>query len=192
MPATRRQLLQYAGLAALAACGSRTPTLAIPDDDGPPPPPPDAEVCAPTADNIEGPFFKAGAPHRADLRTRTIHGLPLAIAGRVLDPACRPIAGAVIDIWHADAEGEYDLKGWNLRDRVTSDREGRWQLLSIVPGRYLNGPRYRPRHVHVKVGELTTQLYFPGDEYNHGDPWFDPSLLLREERGGHRYDLVLS
>ncbi len=202
MRPNRRQLLQYAGLAALAACGSRAPTIAIPDDDGPPPPPPD--VCAPTADNIEGPFFKRGAPHRADLRNAATPGMALAIRGRVLDTACQPLAGAVLDIWHADARGEYDNEGWNLRGRLTTDAHGNFHIASIIPGRYLNGSRYRPRHVHVKLvaaghAPLTTQLYFPGDEYNHGDPWFDPSLLLQQDGPSRdtpgfwsKFDLVLS
>lgn len=166
--------------------------------------PADAMVCAPTAENIEGPFFRRGAPSRADLRGPATPGMALAIQGRVLDTSCRPLAGAVIDVWHADARGEYDNEGWNLRGRITSDAHGNWRVDSIIPGRYLNGSRYRPRHVHVKLAAkghapLTTQLYFPGDEYNHGDPWFDPSLLLQQDGPSRdtpgfwsRFDLVLS
>ncbi len=55
---------------------------------------------------------------------------------------------------------------------------------AIVPGRYLNGSRYRPAHVHVKLSApghppLTTQLYFPEDPYNKGDPFIHRSLIMQ-------------
>ena len=217
-PLSRRQLLRGLGLVSLAGlgCGRTrtattpaadaspaaaplTPTLAIPDDDEPPP-----LACAPTADNIEGPFFKAGAPHRAQLADARTGGVAMYLAGRVLGADCRALAGATLDVWQADARGAYDLRGWNLRGRLTTDAHGAWSVSSILPGRYLNGSRYRPRHVHLKLTApghraLTTQLYFPGDEYNAGDPWFDPSLLIAADGPSRdtpgfwgRYDLILA
>ena len=58
-----------------------------------------------------------------------------------------------------------------------------------MPGHYLNGARYRPAHLHVKVHvagaeRLTTQLYFEGDPYNEGDAWFHPSRALHLVRRG--------
>ena len=198
MTLSRRHLLQSFGLATLAAACTRkaagvavadggsaapatfAPTIAIPDDDGPPP-----LVCEPTADNLEGPFWKRGAPFRAQLADASTRGMLMAIGGQVFGHDCRPLAGATLDVWHADAAGDYDNTGWKLRGRLTSGDDGRWHVDSIVPGRYLNGARYRPRHVHVKLTapghrELTTQLYFPGDPYNDGDPWFVSSLVLAQ------------
>ena len=156
-------------------------------DDGDPAPPP---VCAPTADNIEGPFYKAGAPHRATLVGAGDPGERLVIGGTVRAPDCAPIAGAVLDIWHADHRGGYDLAGFGLRGQLVTDAHGRWQLATIVPGRYLNGRRYRPAHVHVKLRaagrELTTQLYFADDPYLRGDPWVVDSLVLAHRRDGAR------
>jgi hypothetical protein len=202
---SRRYLLQSLGLGTLGAVGAlatgcpRTrgasladggsgsasasptplaPTLAIDDGDAPPP-----LVCSsPTADNIEGPFYKAGAPWRASISDGA-RGLMMGIGGAVLGSDCTPIAGATLDVWQADGTGEYDHTGWTLRGRLTSDRLGRWHVNSVVPGNYLNGSRYRPRHVHVKLAAagyrpLTTQLYFPGDPYNQGDSWFEPSLVI--------------
>jgi protocatechuate 3,4-dioxygenase beta subunit len=215
-PLSRRQLLRGLGFISLAglagtACHRRgntaastspdarlAPTLAVPDDDEAPP-----LVCEATHDNIEGPFFKAGAPRRDVLVDGRVPGVDMHLGGRVLGADCRPLAGATLDIWHADSAGDYDLSGWNLRGRVTTARDGAWNVLSIVPGRYLNGPRYRPRHVHIKLTApghraLTTQLYFPHDEYNHGDPWFDPSLLMKQDIGRDNpafwgsFDLVLA
>ncbi|HUQ02847.1 MAG TPA: hypothetical protein VM261_10150 [Kofleriaceae bacterium] len=171
------------------------PTVAIPDDDGPPPLPSrdgtgglgetGALVCEPTADNIEGPFWKPGSPFRAQLSDAKTRGIYMSIGGQVFGGDCRPLAGATLDVWHADGAGEYDNTGWRLRGRLTSDQDGRWHVDSVVPGNYLNGSRFRPRHVHFKLvapghRELTTQLYFPGDPYNDGDAWFVASLMLAQ------------
>ena len=56
-----------------------------------------------------------------------------------------------------------------------------------MPGRYLNGARYRPAHIHVKVRApgfpvLTTQLYFPGDPHDEGDPFIVESLIMPVRR----------
>jgi hypothetical protein len=196
MTLSRRHLLRNLGLGSLTAlvgCTGRkapvsdaggttpfAPTVAIPDDDGPPP-----LVCAPTADNIEGPFWKPGSPFRAQLADAKTKGTYMAIGGQVFGGDCQPLGGATLDVWQADGTGEYDNTGWRLRGRLTTDKNGQWHVDSVIPGNYLNGSRYRPRHVHFKLAapghrELTTQLYFPGDRYNDGDPWFVPSLLLAE------------
>jgi len=192
----RRQFLG-AGLGTLlAACtrsavGSpRDAIAATPQiDDGDAAPPPIATAgCEPTADNIEGPFYKPGAPSRAVLAGDREAGERLVLAGRVATTACAVLAGATLDLWHADARGAYDNDGWGHRGTLTSDAQGRWQVKTIVPGRYLNGRRYRPMHIHVKLRargyqELTTQLYFDGDEYIAGDPFVVPSLIMAHTRG---------
>ena len=162
----------------------------------------DASCLPRTEDNIEGPFFLAGAPDRSNLMVAGEPGVPLAISGVVRDGGCRPIAGAVIEVWHADANGEYDNAGYVHRGVLRCDPAGRYDLATIVPGHYLNGPTYRPAHVHMKVyghGQpvLTTQLYFPGDPYNDNDPFIRSSLLLSDLRtqtdGSQtaRFDFVL-
>jgi protocatechuate 3,4-dioxygenase beta subunit len=193
MSFSRREFLGL-GTLLVAACSS--PTLAIADDDDMPP------RCGPaTSDNIEGPFYKSGAPHRAVLATSRDPGVPFAVAGTVMTTSCEPIANAELDIWHANARGDYDLDGFRFRGALTTDMAGRWQLRTIVPGRYLNGATYRPAHLHVKVRapghpELTTQLYFAGDPYNAKDPFIVTSLIMRHRavRGVRhaRFDFVLS
>ncbi|MDQ3341940.1 MAG: intradiol ring-cleavage dioxygenase [Myxococcota bacterium] len=212
MATNRREFLGFSiGSFLIAACGSAHESLAAtpgtPDDDGTPP---DeafaASSCSPrsceaTADNIEGPFYKAGAPHRAVIATDKDAGERLVISGVVRDTHCTPIANATLDIWQADARGGYDNDGWGLRGRMTTDKRGRFQLSSIVPGRYLNGRRYRPTHVHVKLRapnmrELTTQLYFEGDPYNEGDDFIVKQLIMQHAKsGGVRraaFDFVLA
>lgn len=190
---TRRDFLEYGiGSFVLFACGSPgraapcdalPPTHHIADDD---PPPADAftkTACRATAANIEGPFYRPGAPHRAVLADDRTAGERLLLGGTVLTTGCQPIADAELDIWQADARGAYDNDGYGLRGKLRTDQHGRWQIKTIVPGRYLNGRRYRPAHIHVKVraqgrGDLTTQLYFAGDPYNDGDDFIVPSLIM--------------
>ena len=146
---------------------------------------PEAQSCSgATAANIEGPFYKAGAPNRAVLADAGERGERLVITGSVLTIDCEPIVGAELDVWHADAAGGYDNEGFHLRGKLVTDEKGRYEMRTIVPGRYLNGDTYRPAHVHVKLRAqghrvLTTQLYFAGDPYNKVDPFIVESLIMK-------------
>jgi protocatechuate 3,4-dioxygenase beta subunit len=144
--------------------------------------------CQPTLADIEGPFFTPESPERSMLADAGLTGDRLRLRGRALDGQCRPIAGAVLDFWQADVDGAYDTVGFMLRGHVRTDAEGRYEIETIVPGRYLNGAMYRPAHIHAKAyvnGRelLTTQLYFEDDPYNDVDPWFqaENALALRGE-----------
>jgi protocatechuate 3,4-dioxygenase beta subunit len=187
---TRREFLHVSALALVAcdrsatAAGSLPPTPAIADDDPPP-------ACTVTADNIEGPFYRPGAPSQAVLVGDRDPGERLLLTGSVRDPTCAALAGAVLDVWHADARGDYDRDGYRFRGTLVTDRRGRFELRTIIPGRYLNGDRFRPAHIHVKLRapgrrELTTQLYFAGDPYNDGDPFIVPSLILAHRADGRQ------
>jgi len=106
------------------------------------------------------------------------------VQGLVLSIECRPIAGALVDFWHADDAGEYDNQGYRLRGHQFTDQAGRYRLQTVVPGLYPG----RTRHFHVKVQArnqpiLTTQLYFPAEPQNARDRIFSPDLLMRVEDG---------
>ena len=136
----------------------------------------------PTPAQTEGPYFKAGSPMRTSLVEPGMAGTRLALSGRVLSRDCRPIAGARLDFWQADASGTYDNSGYRLRGNQTTGVDGRYVLETIVPGEYPG----RTEHIHVKVqragvGTLTTQLYFPGVSRNQQDAIFDARLLLKIE-----------
>lgn len=193
---TRRKLLHFGfGSLVLAACSGRAgsaprdaiaPTPQIDDDDDLPPVPATCAAVA-TADNIEGPFYKRGAPNRSVLVAPGDAGERLALGGRVMSTTCEPVGDAVLDIWQADARGGYDLDSFRFRGALTTDAQGRWQARTIVPGRYMNGSRYRPAHIHVKLRAkgfrpLTTQLYFDGDPYNEGDDFIVPSLIMAHNK----------
>jgi catechol 1,2-dioxygenase len=167
------------------------------------------KACSATEPNIEGPYYRAGAPLRADLVEADVRGVPLVIGGRVVSADCRsPLAGAVLDVWQADGDGHYDNDGslhlpadrFRLRGKLRTDDSGAFSVRTVWPGRYLNGGTYRPSHVHVKVSAaghrpLTTQLYFPGDPYNAKDPFIRRSLIMDVSRDGSgqraHYDFVM-
>lgn len=165
-------------------------------------------ACTPSADNILGPYYRAGAPFRTDLTESGMAGTRITVSGRVLDADCVPIADALVDLWQADDTGDYDNDGVNdpppetfvLRGRMNADGDGAYSFRTIIPGRYLNGAQYRPAHLHVTVSapgflSLTTQLYFEGDPYNEVDPWYLPGLeLALADAGGEKvssFDFVL-
>ena len=129
----------------------------------------------------EGPYYKPGAPEKANLAETGIAGTRLVVSGSVLTADCRPVAQAKVDVWQADAAGAYDNAGYRLRGYVLTDAEGRYRFETIVPGEYPG----RTPHIHVKVSApngpvLTSQLYVPGETANQRDNIFDSALLLKD------------
>jgi catechol 1,2-dioxygenase len=132
-----------------------------------------AQVCSPTNSDILGPFYTAGAPNRSQIAGPKEPGDALVVRGQVLDQDCRtPLRRALLDIWQADADGQYHYEddAFRLRGRLLTDDSGSFVLTTVVPGRYkLNGD-YRPAHIHFMLRHprhqpLTTQLYFKGDPF---------------------------
>ena len=191
---TRRRLLS-AGMAwpaiALVTFSSRWPVNAS----LPLPPTPACDAPSPTPRQTPGPFFKPRSPQRQSLIEPGIDGERFVLEGLVLSTRCEPVAGALVDLWHADADGRYDNEGFRLRGHQYTDAFGRYRFETIVPGNY--GPR--TRHYHVKVQApgrpvLTTQLYFPAEPYNVSDFLFRPELLMQlkvdGEMGHGRFNFV--
>lgn len=133
----------------------------------------------PTIALTEGPYYKAGSPERSSLIDASVTGTHLAISGFVLDTACQPVANARIEVWQANAQGQYDNTGYTLRGHLFTDEKGYYQFETIVPGLYPG----RTEHIHIKVipptgPELTTQFFFPDAAQNQSDGIFEPSMLL--------------
>jgi protocatechuate 3,4-dioxygenase beta subunit len=183
----RRRFLQWAAAlpvlapVVLAACrdgGEAGPGAA--DSAGSPASRPATPACGEaTIEETEGPFYSDGPPERTDIRAGA-DGTNLVVSGQVVDTACAPVSGAILDFWQADDGGEYDNQGYTLRGWQRADAEGRFILNTIVPGVYPG----RTRHIHVKVQAadaapvLTTQLYFPDEPMNDNDTIFDPTLVM--------------
>ncbi|MBS4083865.1 MAG: intradiol ring-cleavage dioxygenase [Rhizobiales bacterium] len=149
-----------------------------------------------TPRQTEGPYYTPNVPERANLREPGMKGTSVALGGLVLTRSCKPVANAIVDLWHADDAGAYDNAGFRLRGFVKTDAEGRYAFQTIVPGHYPG----RTRHYHVKVQApraplLTTQLYFPDEPGNARDFLYRKELLLRSAKVADgmaaRFDFVV-
>ncbi|RUM95317.1 intradiol ring-cleavage dioxygenase [Pseudaminobacter arsenicus] len=150
-----------------------------------------------TPSQTEGPFFTPQTPQKRDFASDAPNGERMTIGGYVLTPTCRPVATALVELWHADETGTYDTSGYRLRGHQFTDADGHWWFNTIVPGLYPG----RTRHYHLKVQRpggrvLTTQLYFPNEPRNERDGIFDGALVLdiaRTDDGRFgRYDFVVA
>jgi protocatechuate 3,4-dioxygenase beta subunit len=145
-----------------------------------------------TPAQVEGPFFPIRKQPdtdadltRIDGRDGRAQGERVDVHGQVLDEDGMPVAGALVDVWQANAHGRYaheadpnpapldpDFQGWA---RLTTDAEGRYRVRTIIPGSYpVRDGWARPPHIHFKVArrgyrELITQMYFAGNALNDVD-----------------------
>ena len=151
----------------------------------------------PTIRQTDGPFFKPRSPERGDLREPGAEGRQFELSGFALTRSCRPLRGAVVDLWHADEKGEYDNVGFRYRGHVITGSDGAFRFRTIIPAVYSG----RTRHYHLKVQApgsrlLTTQLYFPNEPANLRDGLFQRELLMRVADAGDglagRFDFVLN
>ena len=148
----------------------------------------------PTPRQTAGPYFSPGSPQKADFTADASDGEVMQVRGRVLDTDCRPVAGALLDIWHADPTGAYDNRGFRMRGHQFADDAGRYRLTTLRPGLYPG----RTRHIHIRVQApggpvLTTQLYFADEPGNDRDRIFRPELVMAQGAdGGYGFDFVVA
>jgi protocatechuate 3,4-dioxygenase beta subunit len=167
----------------------------------------------PTQANNLGPFFRAGAPRRADggsLLQSPTPGPRLTFKGRVEDRAGAPIAGAEVDVWHSSPVGLYENQDptqaeMNLRGRFTTLADGSFSFTTVKPAGYpvpVDGPtgallgaqkrhNMRPAHLHFLVYRpgfktIASQVYDPDDPYLDTDSQFGvtEALIGRFEKAG--------
>jgi len=117
----RRRFLLKSGMLAAAWELSRADT-ALTQELAPTPSCHDGDE--PTVSETEGPFFKPRSPARSELREAGARGRQFELSGVVLSRSCRPLRGAVVDLWHADEKGEYDNVGFRYRGHVISGADG--------------------------------------------------------------------
>lgn len=104
-------------------------------------------------------------------------GVALLITLTIQDQSddCKPLVGALVDIWHCDVKGDYSEYGGTsmqstnytnnhfLRGRQTTNANGQASFISIFPGWYSG----RAPHIHVEVltssakSIRVTQIAFP-------------------------------
>ncbi len=164
-----------------------------------------------TVGTIEGPYYVPDSPTfqgEATLPMREDEpGTPLLFQGRVTGVDGGPLAGAHVEMWHADDYGYYSqfapgLPEWNLRGTVVTDEQGHFKIHTIQPAPYqiphdgacgkliaaAGWHAWRPAHLHLKVSApghqlITSQLYFQGGEYVDNDiaQAVKPELVLDPE-----------
>jgi catechol 1,2-dioxygenase len=166
-----------------------------------------AEITGGTPRTIEGPLYVAGAPVRDGVSKIDVNpdedAGPLVIRGTVTGPDGKPVAGAVVECWHANSKGFYshfDPTGaqseFNLRGAVSTDGDGKYEFHTLMPVGYGCPPHgatqqllnvlarhgNRPAHVHFfvttdKYRKLTTQINIEGDPLI----WDDFAYATRED-----------
>ncbi len=164
-----------------------------------------------TETTVFGPFYTAPPEFQpgADISGH-LQGRPMYVAGRVTNPDGRPLAGAVVDIWHSDHQGFYDLQKFGNdrryagRGRFRSGDDGRFHFWTIRPTAYPiadDGPvgkmlraqnrhPFRPEHIHFMViapghRKLVTHIFAAGDQYLDSDVVFGVKTSLVEEYRAH-------
>lgn len=154
-------------------------------------------------------------PSHADMSRvngREALGERIIVAGRVLDEDGRPVRGAMVEVWQANAAGRYHHErdqhdapldpNFSGQARVFTDQDGWYRYTSIRPGAYPwrnHRNAWRPVHIHYSLfgagfaQRLITQMYFPGDPLLALDPIFNcvPDREARE-RLIARFDLDIT
>jgi catechol 1,2-dioxygenase len=152
-----------------------------------------------TESTVLGPFHMVASPPRAlgDTIALDGRGTPCLVEGRVTGADGRPVPGARLDVWQANADGFYDVQQpgvqpeLNLRGLFTADADGRYWFRSIVPRYYPipdDGPvgellaatgrhPYRPAHLHFIVSApgyrpVTTHVFVADSPYLDSDAVF--------------------
>jgi protocatechuate 3,4-dioxygenase beta subunit len=120
----------------------------------------------PTHAYEEGPFYTPNTPLKTDFRPDGTGGNELVLRGLVTDEQCRPIAGAVLDLWHANEHAAYDNENYDYRGHQFAAADGSFSLRTILPPPYSFAGLWRVPHIHVKVQGpktrlLTTQIFLP-------------------------------
>ncbi len=164
-----------------------------------------------TETSLLGPFFREQAPEIAlgGSLAKIAHGPEILIYGQVTDGSGKGVAGAEIDVWQTDADGQYDLQAhdpsvMDMRGRLRCDEQGRFHFRTVKPLGYMipmDGPvgdlvkrqnrhGYRPAHIHFLIAapgyrELVTALYFADDEHVDSDTVFgvSKSLVVSPKQG---------
>jgi hydroxyquinol 1,2-dioxygenase len=158
-----------------------------------------------------GPFYLDNAPEKA-LGAHLADGRPGAtvlVHGRVTDTLHKPLPGAIVDTWQADATGTYPIQEqaqgqdkFDLRGKFTADENGRYWYTTVLPKPYTvpyDGPvgrlltagnrhAWRAAHLHFIIrakgmSAITTEVLFENTEYIDNDAVFGvrESLIARAQ-----------
>lgn len=135
---------------------------------------------SPQASAPDGPFYSLDTPETRAIAGDGTSGKAMVFQGRVVDENGAPIENAIIEIWHADGNGDYDNEGYNCRGHQFTNADGCFEFQTVKPFGYgtqslsLEGVvDYRSAHIHVKLMKgdraQTSQIWFPDDPRNATD-----------------------
>src|SRR3954447_6508488 len=161
----RREALVAAGVAGVGAAAYGLRGVFLPSDA-------EAASCVLQREVTEGPYYLDLNLVRRNIRGGR-PGTPLTLRFKVVDATtCKPIKGAMVELWHADASGAYSGVQGNsgnfLRGGQRTDANGNVRFETIVPGWY----RGRTPHIHMKV-------FVSGNEVHTGQVFFRPATTKR-------------
>jgi protocatechuate 3,4-dioxygenase beta subunit len=160
--------------------------------------------CSLTQSLEEGPYYLSSTPTRSDI-TEGQAGKAVTLSFTIVDTSCKPIKGARIDIWYANAQGIYsgvesrgdDLgaganSGNFLRGTQVTNAKGVATFKGIYPGWY----PARTIHIHEKIWVggrevLTTQTFFT-DKQNAAVMATAPYNARGAQRVTNATDMVLN
>jgi protocatechuate 3,4-dioxygenase beta subunit len=136
-----------------------------------------ASGCVLQREVTEGPYYLDLNLVRRNIKGDR-KGTPLTMRFVVVNAStCKPLPGAKVEVWHADAAGTYSgvagQSGNYLRGVQIADRAGRVRFDSIFPGWY----RGRTPHVHMKVS-------VGGNEVHTGQVFFRQAVQRNVYRQG--------
>jgi protocatechuate 3,4-dioxygenase beta subunit len=142
---SRRAVLRTVGGAGLATVFGARAVQALAADEA------TTATCLLTPEATEGPYWVENSLTRRDVREGK-PGMPLVVRFTVLNArTCKPIKGADVEIWHADAVGSYSgvdgAASRYLRGHQIANAAGKAEFLTVFPGWY----RGRTPHIHMKV-----------------------------------------
>ena len=138
----------------------------------------------PTSETSIGIFYQPGAPELRDLWRDGDPGEPFSLRGRVIDGNGAPVAGAEVELWHADAYGAVHADRYRTRLRTGAD--GAFSVRTAYPGHIPEAPGvWGARHIHIIVThpdyrQLISLILFKGDERLAG--WERPDLSIFVEQ----------
>ncbi|MGR9579789.1 intradiol ring-cleavage dioxygenase [Pandoraea sputorum] len=169
-----------------------------------------------TEATVFGPFFVDGAPHyeNGDDVANGASGEPCEVSGSIRGLDGRPVAGARIDVWQADAQGLYDVQRDDLdtaqgRGVLHADEAGMYRFRTVLAQAYpipTDGPvgelltatarhPWRPAHLHFRIEApgyetLVTHVFREDDKWLDSDAVFGvrQSLIapwVRREDGSY-------
>ena len=128
-----------------------------------------AATCTPSESLTEGPYYSTDTPIRSQISPGE-QGTKTKLTITVVDSSCKPVKGAKVDIWHANAEGKYSavegVPGNFSRGSLITNAAGKVTFSTIYPGWYPG----RTMHIHFKIwrgdSDVLTSQFFASDVNN--------------------------